>query len=70
MNSMKNTSKSTDDDMRSEYDFSKGVRGKHYRSLREGHTVTVHQEDGTIKAGRRKTDNDQGPGDQPGSVNS
>jgi hypothetical protein len=33
--------------MRPEYDFNEGVRGKHYRSLREGHTITVHQEDGT-----------------------
>ncbi|MCB8984085.1 MAG: ABC transporter ATP-binding protein [Ardenticatenaceae bacterium] len=35
------------DSMRSEYDFSNGVRGKHYLQLREGYTVTVHNEDGT-----------------------
>ena len=33
--------------MRPEYDFSNGVRGKHYKAYREGHTVTIHQEDGT-----------------------
>lgn len=35
------------DDMRPEYDFRKGVRGKHYKAYREGHTVTIQQEDGT-----------------------
>ena len=33
--------------MRDEYDFSKGVRGKHYKSYREGHTVIIHKDDGT-----------------------
>ncbi len=33
--------------MRDEYDFSKGVRGKHYKAYREGHTVIIHQDDGT-----------------------
>ena len=32
---------------RNEYDFSKGVRGKHYKAYREGHTVTIHKDDGT-----------------------
>ena len=36
-----------DEDMLPEYDFTGGVRGKHYRAYREGHTVTVHQADGT-----------------------
>ncbi|MCZ7668847.1 MAG: hypothetical protein M5U34_17410 [Chloroflexi bacterium] len=35
------------DDMKSTYDFSDGVRGKHSRQLREGYTVTVYHEDGT-----------------------
>jgi hypothetical protein len=39
--------KPIEEDMRPQYDFSKGVRGKHYQAYREGHTVTVHQEDGT-----------------------
>ncbi len=34
------------DEMRPEYDFSDGVRGKHYRAYREGHTVTIHRSDG------------------------
>lgn len=33
--------------MRAEYDFSGGVRGKHAREYRRGHTVTVHRKDGT-----------------------
>ena len=33
--------------MRDEYDFSKGVRGKHYKAYREGHTVIVNKDDGT-----------------------
>jgi hypothetical protein len=36
-----------DPEMRPEYDFSGGVRGKHYRSMQSGYTVTVHREDGT-----------------------
>jgi hypothetical protein len=36
------------DDMRSEYDFSGGVRGKHYRAYRQGHTVRIHQTDGEV----------------------
>jgi hypothetical protein len=36
-----------DNDMRAEYDFREGVRGKHYRAMRAGYTVTVHKEDGT-----------------------
>ena len=30
-----------------EYDFRGGLRGKHYRAYRQGHTVTIHQEDGS-----------------------
>ncbi len=33
-------------EMREEYDFSNGVRGKHYKAYREGHTVLIHKEDG------------------------
>lgn len=35
------------DDMLPEYDFQGGVRGKHHKAYREGHTVKVHQTDGT-----------------------
>ena len=33
--------------MRPEYDFTGGVRGKHYKALRQGYTVEIHQSDGT-----------------------
>jgi hypothetical protein len=33
--------------MRREYDFSGGVRGKHFKAYREGHTVLIQKEDGT-----------------------
>lgn len=36
-----------DEDMKSEYDFSGGVRGKHYQAYRQGHSVTIHNTDGT-----------------------
>jgi len=35
-------------EMRDEYDFSKGVRGKHYKPYREGHSVHIRKSDGTI----------------------
>jgi hypothetical protein len=36
-----------DKDMRAEYDFTKGVRGKHYRNMQSGYSTTVHKADGT-----------------------
>ena len=35
--------------MRPEYDFSDGVRGKHLKAYREGHTVKIRKEDGSIE---------------------
>ncbi len=35
------------DDVLPEYDFSGGVRGKHYQAYRQGYTVTIHHADGT-----------------------
>lgn len=38
------------DDMLSEYDFASmkgGVRGKYYKSYREGHSVEIQKDDGT-----------------------
>lgn len=35
------------EEMRAEYDFSKGVRGKHATTLRNGHTTIVHKSDGS-----------------------
>ena len=34
------------DAMCAEYDFSNGMRGKHYHSMQEGYTITVHKPDG------------------------
>ena len=34
-------------DMRAEYDFKRGVRGKHYNAMQAGYTITVHNADGT-----------------------
>jgi hypothetical protein len=36
-----------DADMRSEYNFRGGVRGKHYKAMRAGYTITIHNADGT-----------------------
>src|SRR5437899_915811 len=37
----------SDKEMRAEYDFRGGVRGKHHKAYREGHTVKIHKTDGT-----------------------
>ena len=34
--------------MRPEYDFTGGVRGKHYKALQEGYTIKIRKADGTI----------------------
>lgn len=39
--------KPNDDAMRAEYDFTGGVRGKHYHAMQGGYTITVHKVDGT-----------------------
>ena len=36
-----------EDDLLPEYDFSKGVRGKHHQAYRQGHSVTINHQDGT-----------------------
>ncbi len=36
-----------DIEMRAEYDFSSGVRGKHYEEMQTGYIVTIHNPDGT-----------------------
>lgn len=36
-----------DKNMRAVYDFKGGVRGKHYRSMQGGYTITIHKTDGT-----------------------
>jgi hypothetical protein len=37
------------DEMRAEYDFSQGVRGKHYHAYRAGHVVQVRKSDGSVE---------------------
>jgi hypothetical protein len=44
-----NESKQEADEMREEYDFSQGVRGKHYKAYRAGHVVRVEKSDGSIE---------------------
>ncbi len=41
------SAKIQDDDMRPEYDFSGAVRGKFYKPLHKGYSVTIHKEDGS-----------------------
>lgn len=35
-------------EMRAEYDFSGGIRGKHHKKLRKGHKTLITKSDGTI----------------------
>ena len=45
---MKNKIHNSDDsEMRDDYDFSGGVRGKHYKEYRKGYTVIIHKENGS-----------------------
>jgi hypothetical protein len=44
---MKTSNSPTDDEMRSEYDFSQAERGKHYKPLNKGYSIQVQKEDGT-----------------------
>lgn len=37
----------TDENMRPEYDFTGGVRGKYYNAMQAGYTITIHLVDGT-----------------------
>lgn len=41
------TQQTDEDEMLPEYDFSNGVRGKHYQAYRQGHQVIIHKADGT-----------------------
>ncbi|MEW5949699.1 MAG: hypothetical protein AB1711_09870 [Thermodesulfobacteriota bacterium] len=36
-----------ENNMRAEYDFKGGVRGKHYRAMQDGYTITIRKADGT-----------------------
>lgn len=35
--------------MRNEYDFSGGVRGKHFKAYRQGHTVKITKRNGSVE---------------------
>ena len=35
--------------MRTEYDFSDGVRGKHHKAYRQGHSVKIEKRDGSTE---------------------
>lgn len=45
-----------DDDMRPHYDFTGGVRGKHYKARLRGYTIKIYKSDGAteIKIVKRK----------------
>ncbi len=45
---MKMNASDENQDMRDEYDFSDGVRGKHYRAYRAGHRIRITKEDGVV----------------------
>ncbi len=47
---MKNKDNKVEDEMLPEYDFAgkKGIRGKYHQAYRQGHTVRIHETDGTV----------------------
>jgi len=47
---MKTQQSETEVDVLPEYEFSgkKGERGKYYHAYQQGHTVKIHQEDGSV----------------------
>lgn len=38
-----------DGEMRAEYDFRGGVRGKYYQAMQSGYTITIRKADGTTE---------------------
>jgi hypothetical protein len=51
MNKDQNNSTDPDDEMLPEYDFSgkTGVRGKYYQALRQGYTIRITKQDGSVE---------------------
>lgn len=47
MNKIKTKSPASTEMMRTEYDFSQAVTGKHHKAYRQGHQVTIRKNDGT-----------------------
>jgi hypothetical protein len=46
---MNKTGEKENNDMRAEYDFTGGVRGKHYRAMQSGYSIIIHKSDGTTE---------------------
>ena len=46
---MKTNKKNKVNEIREEYDFSAGVRGKHFEAYRKGHTVKIDKRDGSVE---------------------
>ena len=42
-----NPSQPDEEDLLPEYDFRKGVRGRHHQAYRQGHSITISHQDGT-----------------------
>ena len=49
MNDELSERQATDDEMLPEYDFSGGVRGKHYQAYQRGYQAIIHKADGTTE---------------------
>jgi len=45
-------------EMRREYDFTGGVRGKHYKDMLKGYTIKIHKSDGTTVVKHVKPDSE------------
>jgi hypothetical protein len=45
----KNEKRNEVKEMKKEYDFSGGVRGKHFKAYRQGHTVKITKRDGSVE---------------------
>ena len=44
-----------DDDMRPHYDFTGGVRGKHYKARLRGYAIKIYKSDGTVQIKKIKS---------------
>ena len=67
---MKKTSDIRDEvEMRDEYDFSRAVRGKHFRAYRAGHTVRIHKANGTTEVRHFTQKDDPNPKVNVGDIN-
>ena len=49
MNNELSERQTDDNGMLPEYDFSEGVRGKHYQAYQQGYQVIIHKTDGTTE---------------------